>query len=175
MKKLFTQFASIFLLVFALLCTGCPKEQVQKNVRDFKEKSATLSVYGEKLITAFGNAFKDGDISKEQLAKLNIGTGAFTKGVGVFREAIAAAETIVKSGQPLPAGTLQNLNAILNEQVIDAFFDILVKLGALSIAQSEVVKTAISTIRLTILAISGALSSALQIRNIGEVPRYATA
>lgn len=164
MKRYFTQFILIFAVVFSLLSTGCPpKAQVQKTVRDFKVKSAELSVYGTKLIAAFGDAYRAGEITKEQLQTLNRGTGAFVDGVGVYRTAITQAEAIVNSGQPLPANTLSALSTILNDQVIAAFFDILVRVGGMSLAQSETVKAIISGIRLTILAISGAFSDARQL------------
>lgn len=171
--KLLRNFAICFVVILSLLATGCPKAQALKTVRDLKVKSAQLSVYGTKLITAFGDANVAGEITREQLAGLNVGSKAFVEAVGIYREAIANAERIVSSGQSLPAGTLDRLNAILNDQVIAAFFDVLAKVGVLSIARSEIVKTTISAIRLTILAIRGAFSDARDLIHLQEGYRNA--
>ena len=170
MKKLFTQFVLIFAVIFSLLSTGCPpKAQVEKTVRDFKVKSAELSVYGTKLISAFGDAYKAGEITKDQLATLNVGTGKFVEAVGIYRAAIAEAEAMVRDGKPWPTGTLDSLQLILNDRVIGAFLDILVKLGTLSIAKSEIVKTTLTAIRLTLLAIHGAFGDARGLMKSGEL------
>lgn len=166
MKNLPLKFVGIFVIVFAMFTAGCPnKQQAQKTIRDFKVKSAELSVYGTKLIQAFGDSYRDGLITQDQLRTINQGTGVFVQAVGVYRQAIAQAEAIVNSGQPLPANTLDTLQRILNDQVIDAFFDILVRVGGLSIAKSEAVKAAITAIKLTILAIQGAFPGARGLLN----------
>lgn len=170
MKKLFTQFVLIFAVIFSLLSTGCPsKTEVAKTVRDFKVKSAELSVYGGKLVTAFGDAYKAGEITREQLATLNVGTNKFVVAVGIYRAAIAEVETIVRDGKTWPTGTLDRLQLILNDGVIGTFLDILVRLGTLSIAKSEIVKTTLTAIRITLLAISGAFGNARDLMNQPEI------
>jgi len=75
MKHLFTSLLIIASLVFGM--TGCPK--TPKTVREFREKSAELSTYGRRIITAIGEATLAGEISKGQLAALNPITGAFVR------------------------------------------------------------------------------------------------
>lgn len=151
-----TRFILIFIVTFGLLSTGCPK--APQSIRDFKEKSAQLSVYGEHLIKAFGDAEVAGEITKEQLGTLNKATGAYVKAVGVYRAAIAEAEQVLASGKTLPAGTITHLTSILNDQVVAAFFDILTSLHFMTESQAQLFETFISGLRLTILALQGAFS-----------------
>lgn len=163
MKKIF----GCLIIIYSLLLFGCPKGE--KTVRELREKSAELSVYGTKIVRAFGAAFDAGEITQAQLCQLNVATGAFTEGLGAYRDALAVAERVVKEQGDIPAGTIQMLEKVLDDRVIAAFFDILIKVGAMPISQSEVIKTIISGIRLTILAIRGAFSDARRQLNLPEV------
>lgn len=170
--KIITKSIAMFLIwVTVLTFTGCPKGE--KTVRQLRTNSTQLSVYGAKLVTAFGDAFKAGEITREQLAALNVPTGAFTIGLGVYREAVAEAERVIKSGQTLPTGTIATLERILDDRVIATFFDVLAKVGALPLERSEVIKTIISSIRLTILALRGAFSRANELMEANST--FATA
>jgi hypothetical protein len=163
MKKIFIA----CLMIWTLVLTGCPKGE--KTVRQLREKSAELSVYGARITTAFGDAFRAGEITQDQLRQLNTLTGAFTTSIGAYRDALTAAEQVVKESGEVPPSTIQMLEKVLDDRVIAAFFDILAKVGALPISQSEVIKTIISGIRLTILAIRGAFSDARKQLNLPEV------
>jgi hypothetical protein len=162
-------FAVLFVVIFSLLTLGCDHAKAEKTIRDFEENGAKLSTYGTKLITAFGDAEQAGEITRDQLKELNAGTRAFVNGVGLYRTAIADAKTAIASGQPLPPDTLGKLDALLASQVIDTFLGLLVKVGALPLAQSQLVQTAITGIRLTILAIKAAVADAHALLNATEV------
>lgn len=155
------------LMIWTLVLTGCPKGE--KTVRQLREKSAELSVYGNKIVTAFGDAYRAGEITQDQLRTLNVATGAFTTALGAYRDALTAAERVVKESGEVPPSTIQMLEKVLDDQVIVAFFEILAKVGVLPLAQSEVIKTILSGIRLTILSIRGAFSDARKQLNLPEV------
>lgn len=164
MKSMLKFNLTLFILASVIFTfTGCDKSKTQKSIRDFREKSAELSTYGGKLTKAFGDAYKAGEITQEQLAALNVATGAFTTGVGFYREAVAEAERVFKETGELPVSTINALSKIVNDRLIAAFFDVLVKVGVLPVAQSEVVKTVISSIRLLLLAIQAAIAD---VRNL---------
>lgn len=157
----------VMIVASAVFMTGCPKGQ--RTVRQLREKSAELAVYGTKIVTAFGDAYRAGEITQDQLRTLNTATGAFTTGLGAYRDALAEAERIVRESGEVPAGTIQTLERVLDDRVIAAFFDILAKVGVLPLSQSEVIKTILSGIRLTILSIRGAFSDARKQLNLPEV------
>ena len=153
-------FLIIFCLVFSLLTAGCPKGD--KTIRELREKSAEMSIYGEKLVAAVGDAYRAGEISQEQLRQINVVTGAFVRGLGVYREAVSRTEQIIKNGEPLPRDALGVLNRLLDAQVVAAFFDVLVKIGGMPLANSVAIQAILSGIRLTILALQSAFSDARQ-------------
>lgn len=146
----------VAILIWSLVMTGCPKGQ--KTVRTMKEKSAEMSIYGAKLVTAFGDAYRAREITQGQLAQLNVATKAFTIGLGAYRTAIAELERQVEANPTLPAGALDRLQVIFNDQVVATFFQILAAVGVVSLDKSQIIQTIISSIRLTILAIQGAFS-----------------
>ena len=156
MKKLLI----IFILIFSLFTAGCPKGQ--KSVRKARELSAQMQIYGIKLIEANIASFKANEITQNQLAELNKGTALYVKAIDVYRAAIREAETIVNSGKPLPAGTLNQISVILNSQVVEAFFDIMERLKIIPGAMSETVKNILAGIRLTILALQGVFAELIQ-------------
>lgn len=160
------------LLTFAIVAgltlpmMGC--EKAEKTVRTARVQSAKLAVYGEKITVAFGNAFVAGEISREQLADLNVVTGKFVKGLGMYREAVSAAERIVKSGQPLPRDHLSALDVLFNTEVVAAFTAISTKLGLLTIGQSDKIKTLMNGAQLVILAIKALIADArIQMQSAG--------
>ena len=152
-----------------MLTTGCPK--AAKTVRDLRVKSAELSTYAGKLCAAFGEAFTAGEINRAQLMELNNGCKVFASALGAYRDAVAEAERVVAGGGTLPTDTIGVLKTILDDRVISAFFDIMVKVGLMPIAQSTVVQTVISSIRLTILALQGLFAEA---QNQLRLPMAAT-
>lgn len=169
MKKLFVS----LLIVYSLLITACPKGE--RTVRELREKSAELSVYGNKLVTAIGDAYRAGEISQDQLRTLNTATGAFVTGLGVYRDAVATAERTVRESGNVPAGTIQTLERVLDDRVIAAFFEVMAKIGVMPLANSEAIKAIISGIRLTILAISSAFSDARHDLGLPTEVRYGLA
>lgn len=164
MKKLLTS----LLIIASIVLTGCPKGE--KTVRQLREKSAEMSIYGTKLITAFGEAYKAGEITQDQLRTLNTATGAFVTGVGIYREALAEAERQVKAGEA-PKDVLGRVDRILDAQVIATFFKILERIAGLSVERSAAIQAILSAARVAILAIKNAVSEAEQF--IREEPTYA--
>lgn len=159
MKRILSMIlALVVVMTFSLPMMGCSK--AEKTVKTFRTKSAQLAVYGEKITTAIGNAYVAGEISREQLKELNKATGAFTSGLGTYREAVSAAEKIVRSGQPLPRDALGVLDRLFDTEVVAAFTKIAEGVGVLSIGQSEKIKTLLSGARFLILAIKALIADA---------------
>lgn len=158
-RKMPKAFMSSILIVSVLFMSACPSA---KTLRDFKETSAKMKIYGIKLIQANIDAFKAGEISQADLAKLNAATGGFVEAVKIYDEALKQTEIIVKETKTLPKDALDKLSIIFNEKVVDAFFKILEVLSPN--AQTETIKNIIAGIRLTILAIGAALGEFKQMQ-----------
>lgn len=157
---------SVIILSFVFSMTACGPE---KTVKAFKVKSAELSVYGGKLVTAFGDAYVAGEITREQLAELNKVSATFIKGLGVYRDAVAAAEKIVRSGQPLPRDTFGILDRLFAAEVVAAFTAIAVKVGVLTIGTSDKVKELIGGIQILLLAIKALVAETKAGYSAGDV------
>jgi hypothetical protein len=150
-------FLTTLLILASLVLTACPKGP--KTVRDFREKSAELSTYGEKIITAFGDAYQAGEISREQLAAINPVSGAFVKAVGAYRVLVTEAERYVAAGQPIPTDLASKIDRGLLS-VETAFFAVTDIVRPLSAALSERVRAMFSAVRLAIAALKTLLADA---------------
>lgn len=164
MKKYLTL---ILIYAVVLLSAACPK--VEKTFRTASEQSAKMKIYGIELINANIELKRNGTISAAELRSLNVYTGGFVAGVKIYQQALDEAEKIIKSGQPLPAGTLAKLSVIFSDNVIDAFFGILNGLKIFPNANSLAVRAILSSIRLAILATQNALGESFNVQRMNEV------
>lgn len=155
MKKLLTCLLLIYSLVFL---TACPK--APKNVRDFREKSAQLSVIGTEIIKAFGEGYKAGEISQSQLSTLNAITGPFVKGVGVYRGIVKKAEEYIARGEQIPTDLLSQIERSLHSDVEATFFAITDVFKVLSPAAQERVKAIFSGLRIVIATLKTLIADA---------------
>ena len=143
-------------LIFAVLLSfACDKK---KTLRDFKEASAKMKIYGKDLIQANIDAFKANEISRDDLEKFNRVSRRFVEAVKIYDDALKTAETVMTKNENPPRTTLDKLNIIFEEQVVAEFFRILDTLKILPNANNETIKNIIAGIRLTILAIQAMLA-----------------
>lgn len=161
MKYPLKTFIGTLIVLSSLILAGCPKGE--RTVRQLREKSAEMSTYGTQIVKAFGDAYEEGEISQDQLRTLNVATGAFVTGIGVYRDALAEAERLVRNGDTLPPDTIGKIERILDAQVIATFFKILERVAGLPIERSQVIQGIISGIRITILALKNAFGQARQL------------
>ena len=138
------------IVIGSLITAGCPKGQ--KTVREFKEKSAEVTVYAVKLGEAFNKAFTDGVITREELAIYDSVDRKFGAALKVYREAIVAAEKVVNETGKLPADVILKVDKLL-DVTVNAFLDLTVKLGVMSFAQSETVRTILRAIQMILLSL----------------------
>lgn len=150
--------AAVVIGVFALFSMACPK--AQNTYRAAKEASAKIQIYGTKLIDANIAAYKAKEISQADFAALNRLTGTFVEGVEIYRAALKEAEKILASGGTLPKGTLDRLDLVFNEKVVDAFLAMTQKLGVIPGVNTEAIKSIVAGIRLAILTVQEAFASA---------------
>ena len=151
-----------FLLMYSLLLlTACPKaETVEKSLRKARESSAQMSIYGTKIVNANVEAYQAKEISPELFKELTVLTGKFSDGLKIYRDALDGAEKIFAQTKNLPSGTVNKLAAVFDEQVVATFLALADKLNLVRGAQAETIKTALASIRLTILALQGAFAEA---------------
>jgi hypothetical protein len=161
--KQLTALSLIF--VFSVMLTACPNRE--KTIRTAREASAQMKIYGVRLIQANIDAFKAGEISRDEFARLNALTGAFIEGVKIYGDALHEIE-VIADGATIPKATIDKLAAIFDAHVVDKFFAILEKLKITPGANSETVKAIISAIRLTILSIQSAFATAGQLEHRSE-------
>lgn len=157
MKKLIIS----LIVIAALFLAGCPnKEKTQKTIRDFREASAQIQIYGRNLIKANTEAFQAGEIDQPTFAELTRLTGKFVDGVNIYRDALKEAEKLVDSGQILPKDKFDALEVIFSEKVADAFLAITKRFNLIPELNTETVKTILAGIRIAIMTIQDAFSRA---------------
>lgn len=137
-----------------LLSTSCDK----KTLRDFKNASAQMKIYGINFTRANIDSFKAGDLSKDDLRILNRATRRYLEAVKIFDAEIKVAEQIIKDSKSAPKTTLDKLRVVFSEQVVAEFNRILDTLAQIPGANNEKVKNIIASIRLTIATIESLLS-----------------
>lgn len=107
--------------VIALSLTACPsKAKIDETIRDFKNHSASLKIYGRNLQIAFNESEAAGDLTKPQLKVLTAGSKKFRDALNKLSAGIRAAETFVANGGE-KRSALDTLEQLLREDVIKAF------------------------------------------------------
>ncbi len=151
------QFLIALIVLGSLILTGCPK--AKKTVREFKEKSAEVTIYARNLNQAFNKAFIDGVITRDELRLYGTVDTAFGKALAAYRAGIEAAEKVVNETGELPKDTILKVDRLL-DSVVTAFLDLTVKLGVMSFAQSETVRTILRGIQMLLLSLKAFVADA---------------
>lgn len=156
MGKIFLTAYLTFCLIFL---SACPKNAT---IRDFKNQSAKLKIYGLKLQLASNKAYGEGVISRGQLGFLTNCNEKFRMSLKTLDFAIKTAEAAAKDGAE-KADILAMLDKVLSDEVVKAFDALVEALTGNSIVGEQVsewiaaIRAALSALRILISQNGGAI------------------
>jgi hypothetical protein len=150
-------FVTAYLVFCVIFLSACPKNAT---VRDFKNQSAKLKIYGLKLQVATNNAYRDGIVSRQQLGFLTNCNEKVRLAVKGLDLAVKTAEQMAQDGAEKP-DILAMLDKVLSEEVVKAFDALVEALTGNSIVGDRIneyivaIRAALSALRLLIASNGG--------------------